>query len=241
MNTKLYNFCKKITALFLPYQCILCQAKSERSQDLCEPCNQDLPRILIACKRCGIPCQDGLECGACFQEKYYFNQVLALFHYQTPIKELLLELKFLRAIIHARILGELFAEFLIKHHAPRPDVIIPIPLHKKRLQERGFNQALELARPIGQILNIPIDIKSCKRISATRPQATLPKELRKSNIKNAFVVNSARISGLRVAVLDDVMTTGHTISEFCKTLQDSNVASIDVWCIARSNLVALIE
>jgi ComF family protein len=113
-----------------------------------------------------------------------------------------------------------------------PQLIIPMPLHASRLKERGFNQAIEIARPISRTLSIPLDYTGSMRKKSTPAQSGLASSARKSNIKNAFIANR-NYDGLAVAVLDDVITTGSTMNEFCHLLQAQGAKTIDVWCCAR--------
>lgn len=113
-----------------------------------------------------------------------------------------------------------------------PDLIIPIPLHTSRLRQRGFNQALEIARPISKKLNIPIDTQGICRTKATVAQSSLPAKLRRQNIRQAFTSNR-RFDGLKIALLDDVVTTGHTVEECSQLLKQQGAQEIDIWCVAR--------
>jgi len=117
----------------------------------------------------------------------------------------------------------------------RPDVIIPVPLHVSRLRDRGYNQALELARPIANRLNIPIDYQSCVRIRETAAQADLPAKLRRSNVKGAFQIH--KLDAEYVAIIDDVMTTGYTVAELSRQARNAGVKKIDIWTCARASLV----
>jgi len=149
-----------------------------------------------------------------------------------------MQLKFNHLLMNGRILGELLAENIEQKwylQQPLPTRIIPIPLHSSRLKDRGFNQALEIARPIAQRLNIQIDQTSCQRQKFTVAQATLPATERQANIKNAFQMKGD-FSGQHIAVLDDVITTGFTVSEFCRMLKKHGARRIDVWCCARAEM-----
>lgn len=226
---------KKLLSWLLPYTCILCGNFSHREQDLCASCYQDLPTPLNACHTCAAPLSVGTTCGQCLQQKHPFNATYVLFDYQAPIDRLLLELKFNQALINARVLGELMAE---KIHStwyknnPLPDVMIPIPLHTTRLKERGYNQAIEIARPIAKFHRLPINIRACQRIKPTAPQAMLTATERENNVKQAFN-SQARFDGQHIAVIDDVITTGNTVREFCHLLKNQGARHIDVWCCAR--------
>jgi ComF family protein len=227
---------KKIYTWLLPYQCILCLKPSDRKQDLCSDCLQDLPTISHACPRCArVLFGTHATCGSCIINEPPFNTTYALFLYEKPISNLILNLKFQERLVNARILGELFANKICTHwykDKPLPEVIIPMPLHTQRLKERGFNQALEIARPIAHQLCLPLDVMSYGRQRATLPQAQLPLKERKQNIKKAFLKENPH-HYRHIAVFDDVITTGQTIREFCKTIKKDGVEQIDVWCIAR--------
>lgn len=163
------------------------------------------------------------------------DRTYALFLYEPPITRLILDLKFGHALLNSRILGELLAE-KIKNEwycdKPLPEIIFPIPLHNNRLKERGFNQALEITKPLAKLLDLPIENSACQRIKPTAAQATLLAEQRKHNILNAFQISTS-LNYHHVAIVDDVITTGHTVMEFSKHLKKAGVNIIDVWCCAR--------
>lgn len=130
------------------------------------------------------------------------------------------------------------AEELLKRYVTTaqafPDVIIPVPLHTSRLRERGYNQALEMARPIANLLKIPVDHRSALRTRETVAQSDLPEKLRRNNVKGAF-----KITGLQadhVAIIDDVMTTGHTVEELASEVRKAGIKKIDIWTCARASL-----
>lgn len=174
-------------------------------------------------------------CGACLTSPPAFDKTHTLFPYRDPIMQLIIKLKFGGALSHAQTLGQLMAKKIRGEwylNQALPDIIIPVPLHAKRLRERGFNQALEIARPISAQLNIPIDTKGVKRIRHTAAQSGLTAKERKQNIKNAFNVNGS-YADLHIAIIDDVVTTGQTMRELCQTLKNNGCKRIDVWCCAR--------
>lgn len=230
---------KKLLSWLLPYTCILCGFESDRGQDLCSYCYKDISIPPYACQQCAaaLPISHPI-CGTCLKKPPPFDKTYALFSYETPIDKLLLELKFNQALINARILGELMAEKISTdwyNNKQLPDIVIPIPLHFSRLKERGYNQAVEIARPIIKHLNLRLDLYSCQRIKATTPQAMLPANQRKNNISKAFTTQK-RFDGYFIAVIDDVITTGNTIREFCELLKQQGAARIDVWCCARPSI-----
>ena len=235
------HYLKKMATWLLPYTCTFCKNLSDRTQDLCHACLRDLPILTHSCPRCAniLPQQQqNLLCGQCIQTPPPFNETHALFIYHPPITKLILDLKFQHALAHARLLGELLTE-KIQHiwyqNKPLPTAIVPVPLHAKRLRERGFNQALEIARPIVKQLKLPLLAMHGIRHKSTHAQTALPAAKRKQNVHRAFSIQHP-IDHQHIAVIDDVITTGSTITEFCHTLKNAGIAKIDVWCCARAEI-----
>ena len=131
----------------------------------------------------------------------------------------------------AKILARLFTDSL--NERARPELLIPMPLHKKRLRRRGFNQSLELARLISKETGIPVNAHACQRTRHTQPQSTLPAKEKKNNVKNAFAVNQL-IETRHVTIVDDVMTSGHTANELARVLKLAGVEQVDIWVMARA-------
>lgn len=227
---------KNLINYIVPRTCVLCKAPSKRDLDLCFACENDLPKIINACKQCGksLPLNQIL-CGTCLKTPPPFQQTIALFHYQQPIDFLITALKFNHNLVYAKLLGQLMTAKLERHYCsnPKPEVIFPVPLHNDRLRERGYNQALELARPIASVLKIKIEKHSSKRIKNTSAQTLLSAQERQHNVKNAFITKEI-FSYKHIAVIDDVITTGNTVAEFCTVLQRAGAGKIDVWCCARA-------
>lgn len=222
---------------FFPPICIICNSLSERKIDLCKSCEDDLPFLKNCCKRCAVPLPEQQTlCGTCLYQSPPFDRTFALFHYREPIDQLILDLKFNYKLINARVLGELLAKFLSEQYRDQdlPEMIIPVPLHKVRLSERGYNQVLEITRVVAKKLNIKIDKSNILRSKNTLAQALLPANQRHENIKGAFTIRKM-ISYKHVVVIDDVITTGNTITELCKLLKRNGVSKIDVWCCARAS------
>ncbi len=212
---------QKIIAWFFPHTCILCHYPTGINRDLCEACFLALPIIP----------QGNAGCA-----NIYTDASFALFSYESPLTKLIMDLKFQQRLINAQILGELMAEAIQNHwykNKTLPSLILPVPLHAKRLRERGYNQALELSRPIARALKIPIDVKSCLRIKQTEAQATLAADERAQNMKNAFRIQRD-LTGHHVAILDDVTTTGQTLMEFSQTVKEAGASQIDIWCCAKT-------
>ncbi len=239
IGTILKQINKGITHCFFPYNCILCNDKANRELDLCIECEKSLPWLKNVCFYCASPLvfTNQSACGACLKKPLPFHKLCVPFSYTEIIKKLITGLKFQQRLIYAHILGTLLAEKITSEYQAEklPDIIIPVPLHKSRLYERGFNQAIELARPISKKLNIPIEYKRCKRLVNTVAQTKLPANQRANNVKRAFVAHQ-NLAYQHIALLDDVMTTGHTLIEMSRALYDVGVKRIDVWCCARTYL-----
>lgn len=147
----------------------------------------------------------------------------------------ILRLKFQGKLIYAQTLAQLFIKRMQNtwyKEAALPDLIIPVPLHVKRLKVRGFNQALEIAKPIAKRFNIQIDSLGVKRVKATAAQATLKAALRERNLAHAFLATK-RYDNLSIAIVDDVITTTYTVRELAKTLKQAGAKKITIWAIAR--------
>ena len=139
---------------------------------------------------------------------------------------------------HNLAMADTFANLLMESFAqtsatPPPDLIIPMPLHPQRLKERGFNQSLEIARILAGRLDIRLDVKSCTRIKLSPPQASLPLKERVKSMRGAFRCNES-LDGLRIALLDDVMTTGASLNALAKTVKAAGAAHVECWVVART-------
>jgi ComF family protein len=140
---------------------------------------------------------------------------------------LITDLKFGAQFKSARLLGSLLSEYVDKS-AEKPECILPVPLHKSRYRERGFNQALEIARTVSRNLQIPIDFTSIIRHKDTPHQTGFSAKKRRQNLRRAFSVQKA-VNAQHVAILDDVMTTGSTVNEVAAVLKQAGVSRVDVW------------
>ncbi|HHM05313.1 MAG TPA: ComF family protein [Gammaproteobacteria bacterium] len=226
---QVYGCLKGIQHWWWPRCCVLCGLVGQ--QDLCEACAADLPRTGSACERCAEALSATGVCGRCLREPPSFDRILAPLRYQAPLDLLIRQLKFRDKLHLARVLGEVLAKEWAT--APRPDALVPVPLHAARLRERGFNQALELSRPLARHLRLPLLKRACRRVRATQTQSALPAQRRRGNVRGAF---EAALPGhaRHVAVVDDVVTTGHTVNEVARALKKAGAERVDVWCCARA-------
>lgn len=230
---KVNNWLNNVQSLFYPHRCLLCGAAGAEGRDLCPACLAELPHNPVACRLCALPlaeCEDGI-CGACLKRPPPLDGSIIPFRYAPPLDHLLLGLKFNRQLLHARLLGGLLADAIVADGGELPDAILPVPLHPARLRERGYNQALELARPVARRLGLPLLTGGVLRQKATAAQSRLEKVERRRNIKGAFVVTGTLPAS--IAIIDDVVTTGSTVSELARVLRRAGAKRVVTWACAR--------
>jgi ComF family protein len=215
--------------------CRLCAGPADRPGGLCHACLADLPHNHHPCPRCGavLTHVSATPCGECQRQPPQFDHAHIPYYYAPPLIPFIIGLKFQGRLADARLLGDLFLASLDKAEYPLPECLIPVPLHPIRLRERGFNQALELARPISQQLNLPLEPHVVQRRLHTRPQSELSGVTRRRNLRRAFHP-AAPIPYQHVALIDDVVTTGSTLNELAKVLRQTGVKTIQIWAIARA-------
>ena len=213
----------------LPQSCLLCESDDANGL-LCEPCRADLPWLQrTGCRVCALPLASGSVCGACLARPPRFDAVEAAFAYRFPVDALILAFKYGGRLALARGLGELLARVATRD----VDAIVPMPLARARLAERGFNQALELARVVATLTGVPLLRDACRKVADTPPQAALPWRERVKNVRRAFVCDTD-LEGRRIAVVDDVLTTGATLNELARVLRKAGAAEVRGWVVART-------
>jgi ComF family protein len=216
------------------HSCFLC-GQMHREKTLCESCQKLLPCAGIFCQICGITLTQSGICGQCLKQTPIYQRVLPCFWYEEPLQTLIQEYKFHQKLCLTPVLGTLMAEKIAYYYKnySYPEYIIPMPIHFKRLRERGYHQVHELAKILSRQLSIPIALKACQRIQHTPPQSSLPFKQRKDNVRKIFKAN--KIPYQHIAIVDDVITSGETISSLCHALKKENPdLFIDVWCLART-------
>ena len=216
-----------------PPTCLLCGDPGHSGRDLCLPCSQAMPLNRPACRRCGLglAVETARLCGRCLKKPPACDSTLALFRYEEPVRHLVHALKFRGNYAVARLFGQLMCDALTGQELP--ECLIPVPLHRNRYRERGFNQATEIARIVADELGISLALDCCVRQRATQPQSELPARQRLRNLHNAFGVIKP-VHANHVAILDDIVTTGATTNELAKALRARGVRRIDVWACARA-------
>jgi len=232
-----YNWIETTLLALYPPTCVLCGGRGAADRDLCAGCAADLPRNGNPCRRCAEPLPVGAPpgslCGHCLRSPPAFDLCRAPYLYAPPADWLIGRLKFRAHLAHGRVLGALLGDHLADLAVPRPELIVPMPLHRARLRERGFNQAIELARPLGRRLGIPLALDLVQRVRPGRPQSGLEKSRRRANVRGAFAVQRS-LEARHLAIVDDVLTTGASAGELAGTLRRAGAERVEVWVVART-------
>ena len=226
----MHNTIRRIKALLAPPQaCLLCLQDSDTL--ICDCCNADLPHLDLQLCRHNLLNWPRV---ANSLGPVAYQRLLALGLYQWPLDNLLTGLKFAQNLLAAKALAELFCQHVLRDCPDLPQVILPMPLHVSRYRRRKYNQAVEIARHIGRLAKLPVDCNVCVRCRATQPQTELSAAQRRRNLKGAFKVQG-HLPYDKVALLDDVITTGATINSLCQCLLERRPdLKIEVWTLAIS-------
>jgi ComF family protein len=227
----------------LPSSCALCGIAGQ--ENLCAPCHQ---RYFSSqpqrCAQCGLPV--GSEesaaaiCGECLQHGRHFDATVVAADYAAPTDHLVLALKFGGQLALAPLLGHMLRDAMLRdatRSGSMPALLIPVPLGEQRLAERGFNQALEIAKALAHAIAVPLAVRLLERTRDTQMQSMLPPGERHSNVRDAFAVaadGAELVRGRHVAVVDDVMTTGETLNEIAATLKRHGAARVTNLVFART-------
>jgi ComF family protein len=198
----------------------------------CNACDASLPYLNAPrCAICALPTLQGEVCGHCLSDPPAFTRTTAVFSYSFPLDKLVQTMKFGEqlALAHA------FAQKIAKHITPDnlPDCVIAMPLHPARLKERGFNQSHLLASKLAHELNITLLPHACQRVRDTPAQSSLKWKERDKNVRDAFRCD-VDLTGKRIALVDDVMTTGASLDALAKAVKKSGATEIHTWIVART-------
>ena len=217
----------------LPQTCVLCTAWSGDAL-LCPPCMNALPSLSPACPACAGPSPASTLCGACLKRPPKFTTTIAACSYAYPLDRLVQALKYEHRLAIAEPLGDKLAAAVRRSaaSAPLPDALVALPLSATRQRERGFNQAIEIARVVGRRIGVPL-ASGLVRTGNAPAQATLPWAERRRNVRGAFAC-TASFAGRHVAIVDDVMTTGATLEAAAGALLTCGAARVDAWVVART-------
>lgn len=219
--------------------CLLCGESAPHSQPLCMPCKRELPWLGAHCQRCALPLpMAGLTCGRCLKHPPAFHRVICPWRYAFAVDTLIIRFKHQSKWPLGHLLAGVFAEFLqdrFQLDLNRPDLLLPVPLSTRRFRQRGFNQAAMLAQWLGTALKIPCNDRLLIRAHDTQAQQSLKAKARRKNLLKAFsLAPGATISGLHLALVDDVLTTGGTAQSLALLLLKAGARQVDVYCLART-------
>ena len=223
-----------LTQLLLPPSCLHCAGATPGSL-LCAPCTQELPWNASACPGCALPTATGVLCPACAREPEPFDAACSALKLEGPVQRAVHGLKYSAHFLSAQLLGELLVERLKTREQALPQLLLPMPLARGRLFTRGYNQAQELARVLGKQLNIKVNPHAARKLRATADQIGKTRRERQANVKGAFAVGP-EVSGLHIALVDDVMTTGATLAELSRAAKAAGAARVEAWSAARAVL-----
>lgn len=232
-DTEVYIWLKNVQ------MCLLCDESTQSRRSICEACETELPWLINQCECCALPMpMPGLLCGTCSHHAPAFTHVIAPWLYDFPIDALVTRFKHQGKWPLGRLLTELLGQSLqhrFDEGLERPDVLMPVPLARKRLRQRGYNQASMIANWLGQQLQLNVHEHSLIRVQETPAQQGLDAKARKRNLKHAFALSQqAQIVGKHIALIDDVLTTGSTADALARLLIKAGAKQIDVYCLART-------
>jgi len=214
----------------MPSPCLLCGSSSQQLP-VCNACIADLPILDQVCPRCAMPLATNNICGSCLHHPPEQDHSVSLFRYHDPVDRLIADFKYHDKLYLTQLFGTLMSQQL--KNRVLPHCLIPIPLYPSRLRQRGYNQSLELAKILSTKLNISISNDYLVRTRDTAPQASLPYKQRKGNLYRAFGLKQNTVPA-HIALIDDVLTTGHTANAAAKLLRQAGATTIEVWTIART-------
>jgi ComF family protein len=236
------QLCRALLDVILPPACHICHSFIPDAAELhiCQSCRERLPLVSSPlCSLCGIPFHgtgSDHRCGACTLQPPYFDLARAHYLYEGPIRELIHAFKYTRSTHLRSPLALLCLEGARGVPAIADlNLIVPVPLHRSRLRQRGFNQAVLLGRVMSRHLSLPMIPDALVRTRATEPQIELSAAERRVNVRGAFSVNNyEQIAGRGILLLDDVMTTGSTMDECAKELKKAGAATVVAVTVART-------
>ncbi|HEX4895974.1 MAG TPA: ComF family protein [Solimonas sp.] len=225
------NFWAPLRDLLVPARCQFCDTPCATGS-LCPACRDSLPWNTQACPRCARPQGHADTCAGCVERPPAFDLAFAALRWESPVREAIHQLKYEARLHQASAFGRLLGEAVLERGLPLPALLLPVPLHAGRLRRRGYNQALELARSVATITGQAICAGAARRIRATPDQIGMSAARRRRNLRGAFVA-ADRLRGQRVALLDDVMTTGATLGALAQACRRAGAIEVQAWALAR--------
>lgn len=221
---------ERLINIIYPNICPLCGKELEFDHLVCKKCEGEIKYITEPiCKKCGKQLQEEEKeyCGDCKTRVHYFDSGIGVFAYTGVVKKAMYEFKYKDMKVYGKFFGNKMAEYsteYIKHW--KADVLIPVPVSKKKYLKRGYNQAEILARELSKKTNMPVDTKVIYRSKDTMPQKEMSRDSRKKNLKNAFIISGNVVKYNKVILVDDIYTTGSTIDECAKALKSSGIKEV---------------
>lgn len=226
-----FSIRSKIRQLLPAQPCVLCGQMSHAGH-WCPACHASLPYLKGPhCPVCALPNSLGDICGRCLQHPHAFDRTTAAFAYHFPVDRLIQAMKYADQLVLAHALGKQLAQCMAPESLP--DCIIPMPLHPLKLRERGYNQALLLAQVVARAHALRLLPAAVRRIRDTPAQSSLHGHERENNMKDAFA-GAMDLRGLRIALVDDVMTTGASLNALARAVREAGAASVEAWVVART-------
>ncbi|MGA2367713.1 MAG: ComF family protein [Dehalococcoidia bacterium] len=225
----------EVIDLFFPRECLGC---GKIGGFICNSCAKKLPRIYPPlCQRCGRPETSGRYCQECWgKQNNRIDAIRSVFVFEGTIRAAIHELKYrnLRAI--SAILGEYMATYY-RDNGLKGDCLLPVPLHEKRIRERGYNQSELLAKEIAKHIGVPVKGQLVMRVRNNMPQArTSSAEERRVNMENVFSCQGLEVAGQDIIVVDDVCTSGNTLEACATVLKAAGAKSVIGFTLAREIL-----
>lgn len=221
-------------SLFPPV-CLVCGQDGRAEIDCCTGCEPELPILTAQCARCGVEMDHSVDlCGRCAMALPAFHGTWAGFAYEGVIERLVRRFKFQGDLAGGRLLADLLARRLVEQGAPRPQLMVPVPLHVRRRLRRGFNQSALISRDMSCWFGGLPWLEALRRSRSTASQSELPADRRGRNVRGAFALRWLPPATRHVALVDDVMTTGSTLHECARVLLQAGVQRVDVWVVARA-------
>ena len=216
---------------FFPRRCVGC---GKGGGFLCPECLGKLPRLLPPlCPHCGRPQASGIVCPSCWQRQTEIDGIRSLFRFDEVIRKAIHQLKYRNLKAISPCLAELLADYL-KANPPPGEALVGVPLHPRRLRERGYNQSSLLARELGRRIGLPV-IEDCLiRVKQAQPQVrAVDVEERRRNVADAFVCRDEKVGGKQIILIDDVCTSGATLESCAAALKNKGAASVWGLTLAR--------
>lgn len=224
---------KQVVSFVFPPTCAVCK---QVGAIICDSCMETLPRLQTSiCSMCSRRLRQPMDvCWACRKRPFPLKKIRALFQYIAPVKTLIHKLKYTNNFALAEPLGQAMADAWPMWEQSST-LVIPVPLHPQRQRERGYNQSTLLANAFVADLNYPVVTTALQRVRNTRPQIELAAHERAENVQAAFVAEETAVSGHHVLLIDDVCTTGSTLTACANALTAVGAASVSAYCLARAS------